>query len=185
MVETVRRYRFTMEDYHEMGRAGIFPEDARLELIDGEILVMSPQGERHAACVDRLTALFGRLGPRAIVRVGGPVGIGDRSETLPDLQLLAPRENFYADRLVRPGDNLLLVEVADSSLPYDRGEKLALYAEGGICEYWIVNLRSDVIEVHLPVSEGSYELVRMVDRSGTLSPTAFPDFTVRADEILP
>ncbi len=125
-------YRFSVEDYHRMAEAGILSEDAHVELIEGEIVTMSPLGARHLACVDRLTALLvPGVGPRAIVRVQGSIRLGDRSEPEPDLVLLRPRQDFYAAIPATAGDVLTLIEVMDSSASYDRAIKLGLYARAG------------------------------------------------------
>src|SRR5438552_12280642 len=140
----VRRRRFTVEEYHRMAEAGILSEDDRVELIEGEIVQMSPIGPRHSACVDRLNALFtSRLRRRAIVRVQNPIVLSRWTEPQPDLTLLRPRADFYAERHPGPADVLLAVEVAETSGVYDRGTKLALYARARIPEVWLVDVRGD------------------------------------------
>ncbi len=135
------RYRFTVEDYHKMAEVDILGEDDRVELIDGEIIEMAPIGRLHAVCVVRLTDLFGEtLRRRAIVWAQNPIGLGERSEPQPDLALLRWRPNFYADADPRPEDVLLIIEVADTSLAYDRDIKVPLYARAGIPEVWLVDL---------------------------------------------
>jgi len=133
MADPVRRRRFTIDEYHRMGEAGILGCDERLELIAGHIVVREPIGSLHAATVDRLNRLWtARLGERAIVRVQNPVVLPHHaSEVQPDIMLLAPREDFYASSHPTPADVLLLVEVADTSLLLDRRVKMPLYAEGG------------------------------------------------------
>ncbi len=112
----VPRRRFTIDEYHRMAAAGVLSEDDRVELLDGEIVQMSPIGSPHAGCVDRLTALFTRrLRSRAIVRVQSPIVLDRRSEPQPDLALLAPRPDFYATAHPRPRDVLLVIEVMDAS----------------------------------------------------------------------
>ncbi len=133
MAAQLLRRRFTVHEYHQMGQAGILGEDDRLELLEGEIVEMAPIGSRHQAVVDRLTRLFSnRLGDAAVVRVQGPVRLGEETEPQPDLLLLAPRADFYASAHPGPDDVLLLVEVSDSSTEYDREMKLPLYARYGI-----------------------------------------------------
>ena len=129
----IPRRSFTRNDYHAMGRAGILTREDRVELLEGEVIVMSPIGTRHAACVDRLNRAFfasGRLAGRALVRVQNPLAVSDRSELQPDLMLLVERDDDYAFAHPEPADVLLLVEVADSSIDYDRRTKLPSLTRG-------------------------------------------------------
>lgn len=179
------RHRFTVDEYHRMGQAGIFGEDDRVELIDGEIVEMTPIGSRHAACVDRLTRIFVQhLGPRAIVRVQGPIRLGEHSEPQPDLALLRPRGDFYAEAHPEAGDVLLVVEVAETSGPIDRGVKLPLYARAGIPEVWLVDLAGGAIEVHRQPSPRGYQDVQRVGRGQSLSSQAVPGLTLAVEDIL-
>ena len=139
----LRRRRFTRADYHAMGRAGILDHRERLELIDGAIYVMSPIGRRHAACVDWINAAFfesGGLAGRALVRVQNPMAESEHSEPQPDLMLLAERSDRYADGHPAPEEVLLLVEVADSTLAFDRRTKIPLYAADGVREVKVAGL---------------------------------------------
>jgi len=139
--------RFTVDEYYRMGEAGVFDENDRVELLDGHIYAMSPIGSEHASCVDRLTRLFVlRAGNDAIVRVQNPVRLTDDSEPEPDLALLAPRDDAYASEHPGPEAVMLVVEVADTSLAFDRDVKLPLYATASIPEVWLVALEHD--EVH-------------------------------------
>lgn len=146
---SVVRHRFTVDEYHRMGEAGIFREDDRVELIDGEVVEMTPIGWRHARCVRKLTNLFaGLVGGTAggyQVDVQNPIFLGEHREPQPDLVLLS--DEPPAGRLPGPAEIALVVEVADTSLAYDREQKLPLYAEAGIPEAWIVDLSEDRIEV--------------------------------------
>lgn len=176
---------FTVDEYYRMAEAGILHEDDRVELIRGAIVEMSPIGSRHAARVDRLSTEFHtRLISRAIVRVQGPVRLSPNSEPEPDILLLRPRSDFYAAAHPGPADVLLLVEVADTSLEYDRGEKLALYAEAGIPEVWIVDLAHEVVEVFRQPDAGSYRRQDVFGRGASLAPEAFPDAVISVDAIL-
>ncbi len=135
MAAQVARRMFTTDEFHRMAAAGILSEDDRVELIDGEIVQMSPIGSPHASCVDRLTALFvRRFGRRAIIRVRNPIVLSRHSEPQPDLAVLKLRTDFYAEKHPGPSDVLLVVEVADTSADYDRLTKVALYARAGIPE---------------------------------------------------
>ena len=183
--EPVRR-RFTADEYHRMAEAGILHEDDRLELIDGEILRMAAIGSRHFACVNGFTAWFAtRLAGRAIVSVQNPVRLSTGSEPEPDIALLRPRADRYAAGLPGPDAVFLLVEVADTTLRYDRETKLPLYAEAGIPEVWIVDLHRERVLIYRGPRDGDYQHVTTVTRGGSLSPQAFPDVAVPVDEILP
>jgi Uma2 family endonuclease len=185
MESLVTRHSFTVTDYHKMGEAGILGEDDRVELIEGEIVDLSPIGRRHLACVDRLNDLFVRgLAGRAIVRVQGSVILHERSEPQPDFVLLRWRPDFYADADAGPQDVLLIVEVADSSLEYDRRVKVPLYARMVIPETWLVNLRDGSIAAYRDPAPEGYRRVAVAHRGGPISLEAFPDFVLMVDQIL-
>jgi Uma2 family endonuclease len=176
---------FSVAEYHRLGEAGVLTEDDRAELIEGEIIEMTPIGSLHAACVDRLTALFVPLvGRRAIVRVQNPVFLDDRSEPEPDLSLLRPRDDFYAAGHPGPGDVLLVVEVSDTSLEYDRKTKLPLYAAAGIAEAWIVDLAAGRLEVYSQPRGGLYTRSALYGREDTIASTAMSGLTVPVSDIL-
>lgn len=183
-VEVTRR-RFTVAEYHRMGEAGIFPPKDRLELIRGEIIHMAPIGSRHSACVARLNHLLvRRLGERAVLWPQNPLTILPDSEPQPDIMLLRYRDDFYQDALPTPADVALLIEVAETSLRFDRTVKAALYAEAGIREYWIVDLASESVELFREPAGGRFQHVERVDRDGRLTPAAFPDFAIRLADIV-
>src|SRR5262249_3845743 len=139
-VEMARRL-FDVDDYHRMAKAGILSEDDRVELIDGEVIAMTPIGPRHNAVVDRITrTLVTSVGDQAIVRVQGSVRLNRFREPQPDFVLLRPQADFYASRLPGPSDILLIVEIAESSLAYDRDVKARIYAQSAVPEYWLVDL---------------------------------------------
>ena len=181
----VKRRRFTLDEYHRMGEAGILPRQDRVELIRGELIHMTPIGLRHAASVAFLMQqLVMRIGYRTVLWPGNPLVILPDSEPEPDIILLKPRADFYRAALPQPEDVLLLIEVADSSVPYDRNVKRPLYAEAGIPEYWIVDLQGGVVEVHrLPHRDG-YQHVERVGRSASVAPEAFPDVVLLVEDIL-
>jgi Uma2 family endonuclease len=138
-----RRHRLSVEDYYRMGEVGILRADERIELIDGEIIDMPPIGSLHAGTVTQMAAILQRAaGDLAIVQVQNPVSLGEYSEPQPDLALLRPRPDFYKSAHPRSADVLLLVEVADATLDYDRRVKLPLYARHGIAEVWLIDLTS-------------------------------------------
>lgn len=159
------RRRFTTQEYHLMGHAGILREDDRVELIEGEIVQIAPIGSRHQGCVNRLNALFFRLGGSwALVHVQGPINLPGDSEPQPDVALLRRRADYYASAHPGPQDVLLLVEVADNSAEYDREVKAPLYARHGITEYWLVDLENGVVEVYRRPQAGAYQQVVQAGR---------------------
>ena len=178
------RRRFTREEYHRMGEVGILKPTDRVELIRGEIVCLSPIGRRHAAFVSNLTELLVlRLAGRGIVWVQSPVVLADDSEPQPDLVVLRRRPVPYKDADATASDAALLIEVAESSLRYDRSTKLALYAEAGIAEYWIVDCPAEAVEVYRTPGPGGYGDVARVSGEGSVSPLAFPDVFIALSEI--
>ena len=156
----VNRRSFTVAEYERMGQFGIFSEDDRVELVCGEIIEMSPIGERHAACVDFLTQLITlRLRRGAIVRVQNPIRLDDYSEPQPDIAVLKPRDDFYRHAHPRPEDVLVVIEVSDSTLELDQKVKVPLYAAAEIPEAWLVNLPEERIEVYSDPAGGEYQTV--------------------------
>jgi Uma2 family endonuclease len=175
--------RFTVDEYHRMAEAGILHEDDHVELIHGEIIQMSPIGNHHAAIVRRLTTLLTRLAPQAIVDVQNPVRIGDRSEPEPDIKILPFRDDYYAESGVTPADVLLLIEVSDSTLRYDRNNKLPLYAEAGISEVWIIDVNKRQLEVYRQPDGDRYQSVETLKREDSVSATQLP-LKVRVKELI-
>ena len=177
---------FSADDYQRLGMEGILHEDDRIELIDGEIVLMSPIGDRHLACVDMLASqLFNGVAGQAIVRVQGSIRLGDDSEPQPDIALLRPRDDFYASQSAGPDDILLIVEVANTSLNYDRQKTAETYARHHLPEVWIANLRDDCIERYRNPAEGEYADVRQFSRGERISPSLLPDVELEVDNILP
>lgn len=168
-----------------MAETGILSEDDRVELIEGEIIEMSPIGSRHAACVRRLDALFNqRLGGAAQVSAQNPVLIDEYSQPEPDVALLKPRDDFYSEAHPGASDVLLIVEVADTSVEYDRQVKAPLYARASIGEMWLVNLQADVLEVYTRPENGAYRDERHLAKGDSVSLTAIPGLTIAVEEIL-
>jgi Uma2 family endonuclease len=179
------RRRFTSAEYHAMAEAGILAEDERVELIAGEIVRMAPIGSRHAGCVKGLNRRLTRgLGERALISIQDPIAIGDDSEPEPDVAVLRPRDDDYACSHPRPADVLLIIEVGDSSLAYDRTVKLPLYARAGIAEAWLACLEERRLEVHRDPSTTGYREVRILRPGDRVTPLAFPDFELTVDSIL-
>ena len=179
------RHPFTVDDYHAMVVAGALKEDDRVELIEGEIVDMTPIGLRHAAAVNILTRwLVVGCGTRAIVQVQGPMQIGSESEPQPDLVALRPQANFYRSQAATPDDVLLLIEVADSSLQYDRAVKLPLYARAGVQEFGLVDLVRDEVHMHREPTPEGFRHIERRGRGSRLEPLAFPDLVLPVDELL-
>lgn len=185
MSVTVERYRYTVDEYQRMAEVGILGEDDRVELLEGEITVMTPIGRRHAACVDRLNRLLvERCGEAAIVRIQGPVRLSDHSEPEPDVALLRPRDDFYASGHPGPADVFLVIEVADSSLDYDRKIKLPLYAKSGVAACWIIDLGRGSLDVYGRPGAADYT-ERRTYLAGELVSLQSPPLRIGVDEILP
>ena len=176
---------FTVEEYYQMAEAGILKPQDRVELIEGEIIQMSPIGVRHAACVNRATDLFTfSFRGRAIVTVQNPVRLNRYNEPQPDLVLAKHRADYYASGHPTPEDVFLMLEVAQTTLRYDRDVKLPIYARLGIREVWIENLKHDVILVFRnPVGE-KFRDSRTLHRGDSLSAAAFPKITFKVEDLL-
>lgn len=180
-VERARRL-FTVEEYDRMADAGVFGPDDRVELVDGEIVEMSPIGDPHAALVASLTRrLVLAVGSRAVVWPQNPVRLPPRSKPQPDLALLGPRSYLSAGPAAE--DILLVIEVADTSLEYDRTVKQRLYARAGIPEMWIVDTTGQAVELYRDPGPAGYRESRRVGREGTLAPLAFPDVVITVADL--
>jgi Uma2 family endonuclease len=168
-----------------MPEAGILHEDDRVELIEGEIVHMTPLGRRHAACVAELTRLLvPAVGQRALLWPQNPVTLPNDTEPQPDIVLLRPRADRYLLDDAHPEDVLLLIEVADTSQRYDRLVKLPLYSRAGVPEVWIVDLPGEVIEISRDPTPSGYAQARRAARGGVVAPAAFPDIVLSVDPIL-
>jgi Uma2 family endonuclease len=183
--ELLRRHRLTAGEYHRMAEAGVLAPDARVELIDGEIVDMAPIGSRHGSAVKRLLPLFSEaVGRSAIVAVQDPVRLGDRSEPQPDLMLLAPRADFYEAAHPTAADVLLLIEVSDSTARHDREIKLPLYARHGIREVWLVDLDNRLLSVCRQPAGDAYTQATETATPGVLSPLLLPGVMVDTSHLL-
>ena len=183
-VQLLRR-QFTVEEYHRMAKAGILTEDDRVELIEGEIVQMSPVGRRHASHVKRLNTLFTQLlGVRVVVSVQDPVELSDRSEPQPDIALLQPRSDFYEAGHPQPKDIFLLVEVADTTVESDRQVKIPLYAGSGIFEVWLIDINEQSIETYRQPTAAGYQNIQDCRRGQSISPQAFPEISLTVDQVL-
>jgi Uma2 family endonuclease len=187
-IEATRR-RFTVEEFHRMAEAGIFDGTERVELIDGEVVERSPIGSEHSGAVNRCNRrLTLATGERAVVSVQNPLRLGDHTEPQPDLALLRPRDDFYSSSHPGPAEVLLVIEVADTSLPYDREVKLQRYASAGIPESWVLVLADEPSEAHLevhrePRSRG-YRLTQRLYRGDRVTLQAFPNVEIAVDDLL-
>jgi len=181
----VLRRRFTVEQYHRMAEAGIFADGDRVELIEGEIIEMTPIGSRHAAWVDRLNDLLtSAIERRAIVRVQSPIWLGSHSEPQSDLAVLRRRADFYLDAHPQPGDVHLVIEVADTSADFDRTVKIPLYGRMGIPEAWLVEIARMSIEIVRTPSPSGYRESRQAGRGDRLTLETLPQLGLSVDDIL-
>jgi Uma2 family endonuclease len=174
-----RNHRITVDEYHRMAEIGLLAPDARVELIEGEIIDMAPIGKEHSGVVDQLTRLFVRaVGDDAIVRVQGSVRLSKMSEPEPDVVLLKPRADFYRNQFASSADTLLVIEVSESSLRYDRDVKVPFYARHGVPEVWIVDLPNDQLLVYGSLSAGVYGQQTSVARPGIMHVSELPALAV-------
>lgn len=180
-----QRWRFTVEEYEQMGRVGILDEDDRVELLDGEIVAMSPIGPKHASTVNRLARLlFGGVGDLATVIVQNPLRLLPRSEPQPDFILARPRRDFYAGSHPTAEDVFLVIEVADSTLRKDRTVKVPIYARQGVVEVWLVDLAARAVTIYTDPVDGGYRDVRTVHGDEPLGPQALPQLRLTVSDIL-
>lgn len=167
--------KFTVDQYHQMAKAGILSHQERLELVEGEIVTMSPIGFRHAFVTNYLAHWFTRsLGEAVFISSQNPISLGDRSEPQPDIALLKPVENFYADRLPEAADILLLIEVADTSFTYDQSIKVPLYAKFQIPEVWLINLNQQQLEHYTNPINNTYQNKTLFYPDQIITSLAFP-----------
>ena len=183
-VQLLRR-KFTVEEYHKMLESEILTENDRVELIRGEILEMSPIGTKHAACVNRLVNLLVQLlGKQVIVAAQNPVVLNSNSEPQPDVALLKRRDDFYETAHPQAEDIFLLIEVSDSTVMYDREEKIPLYAQAQIMEVWLVDINSQVVEVYQQPTDTGYQLMQKFTGGQNLTILALPDVNITVNQIL-
>jgi len=184
-IETTKKL-FSVEDYHRMAEAGILGPDDRLELIDGEVLEMSPIGDRHAVAVNIATNRFAAVfGSRVFLSVQNPLRLNDHTELQPDIVLLKYRDDFYRDRMWTAKEVLLVLEVSDTTLRYDRMVKLPQFATAGVPEVWIESLAADELLVFRGLSDRSYSTALTFRRDDLVSTLAFPEVSFRVGDLLP
>ena len=186
MATEVSRHLFTVHDYHRMVEAGILHEDDRVELIRGEILAMSPIGPPHNGSVIRATnGLIPIVKDHALVSAQGAVRLDQYSEPQPDIVLLRARDDFYTKQHPQPGDILLIVEIADSSLDFDRQIKAGLYAETGVVEYWVSDIPHRCVWAYTDARANTYQTVRQYEAGDVILPTLLPECRILVDVLLP
>ena len=180
------RRRFNVTEYYAMAESGILAHGERVELLDGEIILMAPIGNRHQSSIDRLGERFTlALRERANVRVQGPLRLDDSSEVQPDVALLRRRDDYYATGHPGPQDALLAIEVSDSALDFDRNVKLPLYARAGIAEVWIVNRRDRRVETYAEPAGDAYRSIRHYHAGESVAPAQFTDIALPVAQIVP
>lgn len=173
---TPHRYRLTVAEYHRLGENGIFDEDFRVELIEGDLIAMPSIGEQHASKTRQLNRLFSlQVGDTAIVDVQNPVALDVHSEPQPDMVLLKPRPDFYASAHPGPEDVLLLIEVSDSTLRYDRDIKVPLYAKAGIPEVWLLDVTGQRLEIYRRPSPEGYREIHYPAPTESIAPVLLPE----------
>jgi Uma2 family endonuclease len=176
---------FTVGEYYRMAEADILTEEDRVELVAGQIVAMSPIGSRHAACVKRLNLLMGKMvGDSMLIGIQDPIALDAYSAPEPDLVLLRPRADFYAEAHPSAADVLLAVEVADTSADYDREVKLPLYAQAGLPEVWLIDLQKSCIEVYSRPQGSAYQQRIEVTADATLTSPTIPPLALAAADLL-
>lgn len=183
-VENPQVLKFTIEQFRLMYEKGIFAESDRLELINGEVITMFPLGTKHAACVNRLLKLLEKkLGDSIVLSVQNSILLANNSQPQPDLAVLKYRDDFYEEALPTPADILLVVEVADSSLEYDRDVKANLYATAGIPEMWLFDVNTKTITGFSQPSDLGYKQIYHYTQGDRLSILTFDDVVFEWQEL--
>jgi len=178
--------KFTVEEYHLMGEAGILQPEERVELIEGEIHKMSPKGTKHSASTTYAADCFKKhLGDRAIVRLQDPIRLSDHSEPEPDVVLAMPHKTKYADHHPTPQEVLLALEVADTTLAKDRLIKARLYGQAGLIQYCILNVNARELEDYRDPDESGYRTKHTYKSDESFSLVAFPEISIAVGELLP
>jgi Uma2 family endonuclease len=175
----------TVDEFDRMAATGIIAPDERVELVDGRLVQREPMNASHASIVARImTVLLRRIGDRACVWQQLPVVVSDRSKPFPDVALVRARPDYYGSALPRPEDVFAIVEVSDTMLAYDRGEKLRLYAKAAVPEYWIVDVKARRIETYREPHDLGYSPRTVAASGDRVAFEAFPDVVFFVDELL-
>ena len=181
----VPKKQFTADEFLRMGEAGIFEPEARLELIEGEILEMSPIGKWHAACVNRAAERFiTKLAGRATVSIQNSIRLSDTTVPQPDIAVLKRRDDFYKKKQVSWEDALLVIEVSDTTLRHDRNRKLPLYAKAQVLEVWIEVLKRHLMYIYRDSGPQGYRTALILRPGDKISPVAFPDVIFKVEDLL-
>jgi Uma2 family endonuclease len=177
---------WTVEEYHRMIEAGILTPSDRVELLQGQIVRMSPQLPPHASTTQRTVRYLDRLlAERAYIRMQLPVTLKPNSEPEPDIAIVRFDAKEYSDRHPTPNDIFWLIEVADTSLKDDRTIKAPLYAKAGILEYWILDVNTRQVYVFRDPQEDGYAQEVVLNEENTLSAIAFPDLPISLNQLFP
>jgi Uma2 family endonuclease len=182
--ERLERYHFNVDQYYRMAEAGILNEDARVELIEGDIIRMAPIGPPHASTVDQLARILTLQAGSLVVRTQGPVRLSSTSEPEPDIALLKQKPGSYRDAHPGPEDILLLIEVADTTAGNDRNVKLPLYARYGVPEVWLIDLQAGRLEMYREPSGSTYVRCVRSAPDEVVSPEAAPQIRINLADIL-
>ncbi len=183
-IGTMPLHRFSVEDFHRLGTLGFFTEDDRLELIEGEIVDMAPIGSNHASILARLNkAITKQIGDNGLVFPQNPLKLSQNSEVYPDLTLLKPRSDDYRTTIPIAGDALLVIEVSDTTLRYDRSVKVPLYAHHGVPEVWLFDVENGKVEIFRQPSIDGYRMILRPENTETIVPEQLPEVRVDLAEI--
>jgi Uma2 family endonuclease len=176
---------FSVREYEELIATGFFTGKKRVELIEGELIEKMTQGDPHIGCINRLNRIFMRnLGDDFIVSVQNAIVVNPYSAPEPDVVILRFREDFYASGKAKPEDVLLIIEVSDSTVRFDRQTKMPLYARAGIEEAWLVNLPRKALEVYRSPVNGKYQIVQKLGKNESIAPLNFPELQVSVSNII-
>jgi len=177
--------KFNTSQYHQMNQSNILTEDDRVELINGEIIEMSPIGTKHTSCINRCNSILPNLlGQKVIISIQNPITLNNLSEPQPDIALLKPRADFYENSHPQPQDIFLLIEVVDSSIDYDRDIKIPLYANSNIYEVWLIDINAQLITVYRYPQNDNYQEITTYHRGEKISILSFPDISLQVNAIL-
>jgi Uma2 family endonuclease len=183
---TLPRHKLTVTAFHKMGAAGVFDENSRIELIEGDLIDMAPIGSLHASVVNLLVRIFVRqVGESAIVSAQNPISLPPNNQPQPDIMLLKPRADWYRGALPTAADVLLIIEVVDTTLSHDRQIKIPLYARHGIAEAWLIDMQASVLEIYQEPSSKGYRKLLRRETKETVAPAQLPDVLVPLVEVWP
>jgi Uma2 family endonuclease len=176
----------TAEEFEVLAQREGWDEDGRVELLDGEVVWMSPVGDPHIGCVNRLTRLFSRRYPEEVVLVSvqNNVRVSPLDEPQPDIALLKARADYYGTAKALPQDILLLVEISDTTLRTDLGRKARIYANAGVHEYWVIDLNNRTIYIHRSPCGGAYTTQQVLGAGAHLTAEFAPTVPFAVDELL-